>query len=86
MNIQHIVEMKNVELSTYKDEIAFELRLELAARVNNLITTNTFNMAILVALSTLGIKAGDNTHRIYFLSGDIVSMLIQSNVLSIGWK
>ncbi len=37
----------------------FERRLKDFFGVKNLITTNTFNMSILVALSTLGVKAGD---------------------------
>lgn len=37
----------------------FERKLKDFLGVNNLITTNTFNMSILVALSTLGVKAGD---------------------------
>lgn len=38
----------------------FEENLKDFIAVKNLITTNTFNMAILVALSTLGIKSGDS--------------------------
>lgn len=37
----------------------FERKLKDFLEVNYLITTNTFNMSILVALSTLGLKAGD---------------------------
>lgn len=37
----------------------FEENLKDFVGVKNLITTNTFNMSILVALSTLGVKAGD---------------------------
>lgn len=37
----------------------FEKQLKDFVGVNNLITTNTFNMSILVALSALGVKAGD---------------------------
>lgn len=37
----------------------FERKLKDFFEVDKLITTNTFNMSILVALSTLGIKAGD---------------------------
>lgn len=37
----------------------FEKQLKDFIGVKNLITTNTFNMSILVALSTLGVKAGD---------------------------
>lgn len=37
----------------------FERQLKNFIGVENLITTNTFNMSILVALSTLGVKAGD---------------------------
>ncbi len=38
---------------------AFERKLKEFIGVERLITTNTFNMSILVALSTLGIKSGD---------------------------
>jgi dTDP-4-amino-4,6-dideoxygalactose transaminase len=37
----------------------FEKQIKDFIGVENLITTNTFNMSILVALSTLGVKAGD---------------------------
>lgn len=37
----------------------FERKLKEFIGVDNLITTNTFNMSILVALSTLGVKSGD---------------------------
>lgn len=37
----------------------FERKLKDFIGVENLITTNTFNMSILVALSTLGVKSGD---------------------------
>lgn len=47
------------QLAYGKYGIEFERKLRDFLGVDNLITTNTFNMSILVALSTLGVKAGD---------------------------
>lgn len=47
------------QLAYGKYGIEFEKELKDFVGVKNLITTNTFNMSILVALSTLGVKAGD---------------------------
>ncbi len=55
--IQDILQSGQLAYGKYGKEFENELRKYF--QVENLITTNTFNMAILVALSTLGIGAGD---------------------------
>lgn len=62
----HMPEVPLVDEILHSDRLAygkygkeFESLLSAFFKTPNLITTNTFNMAILVALSTLGIKAGD---------------------------
>jgi hypothetical protein len=36
--------------------------------------------------NVLAVKEGENMYRIYFLSGDTISMRAHSNTLSWGWK
>lgn len=52
-----ILQSGNLAYGSYGKE--FEKKLKEYIGTDNLITTNTFNMAILVALTTLGIKSGD---------------------------
>ena len=52
--------LQSGQLSYGKYGREFEAKLSQYIGVDNLIVTNTFNMAILVALTTLGIKAGDS--------------------------
>jgi dTDP-4-amino-4,6-dideoxygalactose transaminase len=52
--------LQSGKLSYGKYGKEFELKLSNFIGVDNLIVTNTFNMAILVALTTLGLKAGDS--------------------------
>lgn len=52
--------LQSGQLSYGKYGREFESKLSNFIGVDNLIVTNTFNMAILVALTTLGLKAGDS--------------------------
>ncbi len=52
--------LQSGQLSYGKYGKEFELKLSNYLGVDNLLVTNTFNMAILVALTTLGLKAGDS--------------------------
>jgi dTDP-4-amino-4,6-dideoxygalactose transaminase len=56
--INDILQSGKLSYGQYGKE--FELKLSNFIGVDNLIVTNTFNMAILVALTTLGLKAGDS--------------------------
>lgn len=52
--------LQSGQLSYGKYGKEFEKKLSTFLGVENLIVTNTFNMAILVALTTLGLKSGDS--------------------------
>jgi len=56
--LKEILQSGQLSYGRYGKE--FEAKLSKYFGVDNLIVTNTFNMAILVALTTLGLKAGDS--------------------------
>lgn len=77
--ITEILQSGKLSYGKYGKE--FELKLSNYIELDNLIVTNTFNMAILVALTTLGLKAGDSV-----IASPMACLASTQPLLSLGIK